>query len=139
MRFGKILVATDGSEHAVRAIEAAADLALASGAELTVATVVYIPTMYRVDLGSELEEGFRADGRAILADAERVVERVGARARTELLEGKPAAEIVSLVVKGGHDLVVLGRYGLGGPEDKQLGGVSDAVLSRVSCSVLLVR
>jgi len=139
MRFSKILVATDGSEHAVRAIEAAADLARASGAELTVATVVYIPTMYRVDLGSELEEGFRADGQAILADAERVVERVGARVRTELLEGKPAAEIVSLVVKGGHDLVVLGRYGLSGSEDKQLGGVSDAVLSRVSCSVLLVR
>jgi nucleotide-binding universal stress UspA family protein len=138
MRFRKILAATDGSEHAVRAIEAAADLAHGSGAELTVATVVYIPTMYRVDLGSELEEGFRVDGRAILADAGRVVERAGARARTELLEGKPAAEIVSLVVKDGYDLIVLGRYGLSGSEDKHLGGVSDAVLSRVSCSVLLV-
>jgi nucleotide-binding universal stress UspA family protein len=138
MRFRKILAATDGSEHAVRAIEAAADLAHGSGAELTVATVVYIPTMYRVDLGSELEEGFRVDGRAILADAGRVVERAGARARTELLEGKPAAEIVSLVVKDGYDLIVLGRYGLSGSEDKHLGGVSDAVLSRISCSVLLV-
>ena len=139
MRFRKILAATDGSEHAVRAIEAAADLAHGSRAELTVATVVYIPTMYQVDLGTELEEGFRVDGRAILADAGRVVERAGARARTELLEGKPAVEIVSLVVKNGYDLVVLGRYGLSGSEDKHLGGVSDAVLSRVSCSVLLVR
>ena len=139
MRFRKILVATDGSEHAVRAIEAAADLAHGSGAELTVATVVYIPTMYRVDLRSELEEGFRADGRAILADAERVVERAGARARTELLEGRPAAEIVDLAVKRGCDLIVLGRRGLGDSKDRHLGGVSDAVLGRVSCSVLLVR
>jgi len=137
--FGKILVAVDGSEHSVRALEAGARLAKASGAKLSVVTVVYVPPVYQVDLGDELEQGFRDSARHILADARHVVEREGVEADYRSIDGHPAEAVVGLIESGGFELVVLGRRGLHDSEDRTLGGVSERVLRDADCSVMLVR
>jgi nucleotide-binding universal stress UspA family protein len=136
--FKKILVAIDGSEHSVRALEAGAKLARGEEAELTVATASYVPPLYRVDLGDELEESFRDSAKIILEDARRILERSGSDARTVILEGQPGEAVVGFASEGEFDLVVLGRRGLNSTGDKRLGGVSDAVLRKVECSVMLV-
>ncbi len=137
--FQKILAAVDGSEHAVRALEAAARLARTDSARLVVVTVAYVPPLYRVDMNRELEAGFRDSANLILEDARRVVAKAGVEAEFELLDdAKPAEAISRFAGDGGFDLVVLGRRGLNATEDRALGGVSDAVLHRAGCSVMLV-
>ena len=136
--FSNILVAVDGSEHSVRALEAGARLAQGEGAKLTVVTAAYVPQLYRVDLGDALEESFRDSAKMILEDAKRTLARLEIEARTEMLEGQPGEAVASCARGGGYDLVVLGRRGFNSTQDKRLGGVSDAVLRGVDCSVMLV-
>lgn len=138
--FQKILVAVDGSDHSVRALEAAARLARAESARLVVATVAYVPPLYRVDLNRELTESFRDSARLILEDARKTTAGLGVEAEMKLVEdATPAEGIARLAAEGGFDLVVLGRRGLNPAEDRALGGVSDAVLHRTRCSVMLVQ
>jgi len=137
--FQKVLVAVDGSDRAMRALEVAARLAKAESARLVVATVAYVPPLYRVDLNPELSESFRASARLILDDARKAATRLGTEAEMKLVEdAAPAEGIARLAVDGGFDLIVLGRRGLNPAEDRTLGGVSDAVLHRTRCSVMLV-
>ena len=66
--YSKILVATDGSDNALRAAETAAELARGWQAEVTIICVAYIPAMYESDLGSDSKEAFIEDwGRALEA------------------------------------------------------------------------
>jgi len=136
--FKRILAATDGSDHALRAVEAAADLARATGAKLAVVSAVHVPRLYRVDLGPELTEGFRDSARKALDEARRVAGD-DAEATYRMLEGEPAVEIARLVRDDKFDLVVLGRRGMGGAAKRTLGGVADRVMREVGCSVMLVR
>lgn len=133
-----ILAATDGSDHALRAVEAAASLAGAAGARLVVTTVVYVPRLYRADLGPGITEGIRDAARKALDDARRAVGDVGGVSYL-LAEGEPAVEIARLVRDEAVDLVVLGRQGMGAAVNRELGGVSTRVLREVDCSVMLVR
>jgi nucleotide-binding universal stress UspA family protein len=139
MEFNRILAATDGSDHAHRALVIAAGLCRRIGAQLTVATVVYVPRLYRTDLGTELVASFRDDAEKVLAAARRELAATGVNAAFETLEGDPAVEIARLAATGDSDLVVLGRRGLSRHEGKPLGSVSEGVLKRADCSVLLVR
>ncbi len=136
--FQKILVAIDGSDHSIRALEAAARVAKADGARLTVVTAAYVPPLYKADLNQELKQSFRDSAQAILEDGRRVLARLDVEAQMRLLEDRPADAIVGLANQGGFDVVVLGRRGLNSTADKRLGGVSDAVLRQVDCSVMLV-
>jgi nucleotide-binding universal stress UspA family protein len=136
--FKKVLAATDGSDHALRAVEAAARLAQATGARLAVVSVVHVPRLYRVDLGPELTEGFRDSARKALDEARRATGD-GSSVTYRMLEGEPAAEIARLVRDEGFDLVVLGRRGMGGSSDRSLGGISERVMREADCSVMLVR
>ncbi len=137
--FQRVLVAVDGSEHSIRALEAGARIAKADDAGLTVVTVAYVPPLYKVDLNSELLQSFRDSGRMILDDARKVLDRAGIEAETRLVEDiKPAEAIAQLARTEEFDLVVLGRRGLSDSTVRRPGGVSGAVLHEVGCSVMLV-
>jgi nucleotide-binding universal stress UspA family protein len=136
--FNKILAATDGSDHALRAVEAAAELTRATGAKLTVVSAVHVPKLYRVDLGPELAEGFRDSACKALDEARRAAGD-DADATYRMLEGEPSAEIARLVKEQRYDLVVLGRRGMGGASNRTLGGIAERVMREVGCSVMLVR
>jgi nucleotide-binding universal stress UspA family protein len=137
--FKKILVAVDGSDHSFRALRAAARLAQADSAELTVVTVAYVPPVYKSDLGTELEQGFRDSAEMVLTEARRILKQADTKAEVCLVtDQRPADAIARLAEKEKFGLVVLGRYGLSNTPDKQLGGVSDAVLRLTECSLMLI-
>ena len=138
--FKKILVATDGSDNAVRACAEAGRIAKAMDSEITVVHVVYIPPMYRDDVGPAIERTLVEDGERILKDAKREIEASGAKARTKLIrEGSPAERIVEEAGAGSYDLLVVGSSGLGRAAPLELGSVS-AGISRLSrCSLLIIR
>lgn len=62
----------------------------------------------------------------------------GVVAEAYLREGQPADEIISLSRDLGIDLIVLGSRGLNAPERFVLGSVSESVLHKAHCPVLIV-
>lgn len=138
--FSKILVATDGSDNALRAARQAMQLVKKLPARATLICVAYVPAMYRDDIGTELSESFLDDARQALRFTEKVFAEEQLSCETKLVQDfHPADAILEEAKAGDYDLVVLGSRGLSEREAKRLGSVSLEVAQRAECSVLLVR
>ena len=138
--FTNILVAVDGSDHALDAVRVAAQLAAALSAQLTLMTVYHAPSdslgepNYSHALGQAL-----ADAQRVLEDAKRVaVNAAGREPRVEWLAGTPAETIVETVRAGNYDLVVVGTLGRGRLGAALMGSVSCAVTANAGRPVLVV-
>jgi nucleotide-binding universal stress UspA family protein len=139
--FLNILVAIDGSPHAVRALDEAVDLARAQRSRLTLISVAsrtawrlvagpyagLLPT--QDDADREAQNTLRA-ARARIDDEIPVTTIVG--------QGSAAAAILKRAVDGTHDLIVMGSRGRGGAAAALLGSVSHDVLHHSRLPVLIV-
>lgn len=141
-----ILLATDGSEAALRAATTAADLARLCGARLTVVTAFEVPPVAGRDESETPladEEAVRRFGDAVLRRAmERTapaLRAAGAEFQERCEIGRPAAVIVDTAARFGVDVIVMGCRGLGGAESFLIGSVTDHVLHHASCAVLVVK
>lgn len=138
--FKRILVAVDGSDHGLQAARAAARLARALGARLTVLAVYHAPSPalgepnYSTALGEALEEARETIERARQA----VLGTDGPTPETEWLAGPPADTIISAARDGEYDLIVVGTRGRGRIQSALLGSVSSAVAARAGRPVLVV-
>ena len=142
--FHRILVATDGSEHAGRALREAIDLAKCSNARLTVMSVAPRPSTLMV--GGPvvppldwvaMEEAIEAEHRSVLdAAVHEVPEDVSVERL--LAHGSPATAILEQARKGRHDLIVLGSRGHGDMGSMLLGSVSHRVLHDSRVPVLII-
>jgi nucleotide-binding universal stress UspA family protein len=143
--FTSILVATDGSDHAVKAVITASALATASNAKLTLVTVPQ-PAIDPVLVGyttvpvplsrEELEKqgvDLLAKAAATLPEDQR--DTVGQK----VLFGDPAHAIVDEGLAQGVDLIVLGRRGLGRLTGLLIGSTSTKVNQLAPCAVLTVK
>jgi nucleotide-binding universal stress UspA family protein len=117
-----ILVATDNSERATKAVEYAADLAEQLGATLRI-VVVHQPVVvadaasaqavYGVQNERQIEEALD-EHRAILGPiADRLRDR-GLDVTVKAVSGDPSSTVIELAKSGAGDLVVVGNKGLGG-------------------------
>lgn len=139
----KILIATDGSPSALRALELGLELAEEEGAHpvfvYVAPTSEFLPVsgfaMGPVAVPHELDE---AD-RAALDEATRIADERGLESETRLLTGHPAREIVALADSLDADLIVLGSHGYGAVSSVLLGSVSRGVLHGTTRPVLIVR
>jgi nucleotide-binding universal stress UspA family protein len=140
--FRNILVPIDGSLAADAALQQAADLATATGAKLSVMTVVPDPTAFlaagygaAVDY-EMLDEQATRNADELLGAA---VDSVPALPVTKLIaRGQAGPAIVDQAKAGGHDLVVMGSRGRGGLKALLLGSVSHHVLQTSPVAVLVV-
>ena len=149
--FQKILVPTDGSDHAARAVAVASDLAVKYGAELVVLHVMEEIGSSRIPPGLESYvemEHVDVSERAMLEGvANQIVRRAETQAREagveavahEVAVGSPAPAIVEYVEKHGVDLIVLGRRGLGRVADLLLGSVSHRVAQLADRACLTIK
>ncbi|OPX19416.1 MAG: hypothetical protein BZ151_09365 [Desulfobacca sp. 4484_104] len=143
--YRKILVATDGSEHARRAVQRAAELSRHLQAEVTLVCVLNLPAPYLLALGSSIGMGsepwaaLQHSSKEILEADKAFLLNQGIAAQTELKTGNPAAEILQLARSGNFDLIVVGRRGRGLTESYLLGSVSDRISHQAICDVLLVQ
>lgn len=141
--FQKILVPVDGSAVSVRAAEHAADLARRYGATVTLLFVADPSAIALSPLPEEVKAQFQSAmqeaNQQMLAGVARVFEGVEVECRQ--LEGSPGRMIAAEAESGACDLIVMGSQGLGLREDQQItiGSVTDRVLRRVRCPVLVVR
>lgn len=116
-----VLVGTDGSETAGRAVERAAAVAAACSARLIVAYVG------EVDPGREVLDRATASLAGMVPPPE-----------TRLLAGDPADALLGLAAADGADLVVVGNKGMSGAQRFLLGSVPNKVSHRAGCDVLVV-
>ena len=154
--FKKILVPLDGSEHSLRALEIAVQIAKKFEAKITLIhvysvgirpvvmpepttlTPIGIPVMAPTDV-SKVAEATRKAGAAILADGEEKVKAEGIEVETLLKEGHSVQEIVKTAKEGSFDLIVIGARGISKIREIILGSVSDGVVHNAPCPVLVVK
>jgi nucleotide-binding universal stress UspA family protein len=127
--FLNILVATDGSSTAQRAVGHAVDLARAGNAKLTLITVAPPPSSY-VTLAGVSNETMQAEldkwAFDILDEAAQTLPD-DIIAHTVQRSGHPGPEVVRELDRGGYDLIVLGSRGRGRAEEGLLGSVNGYV------------
>jgi nucleotide-binding universal stress UspA family protein len=145
MGYKSIVVGTDGSETAERAVRQAAGLAADEGARLVVVSA-FQPTGARQ--ASEEVERVPADLRYTLTDrvqTEELAERGRAIAReagvakvvVQALEGDPSHVLLDAAKDFDADLIVVGSKGLTSHAHFILGSVASSVAHHAPCDVLV--
>ena len=146
-----ILVPTDGSGLAVRALDEALSLAGLTGATVHVvyvvddAAVAELATASCVDEVSfdadvgRLFERFEAVGERAIADVREAAGERGAELVTEVRRGIPDESILEYADENGVDLIVMGTHGRRGVRRYLLGSTTEQVLRQSPVPVLAVR
>lgn len=139
----KILLAIDGSAHALQAVRwALQQAALGLPSEFVLLNVQEPASLYEVVTAhdvSVIEQVRGAAGADLLREAEALVEAAGHGFESEVAGGVPEHLIVELAENYGCDAVVIGARGLGDPDAAGLGPVAQAVLAQASVPVTVVR
>jgi nucleotide-binding universal stress UspA family protein len=142
MMFSKLLVPVDGSENSLRALEAAIFLSKKIDAQTTALHVMEkAPTVY-IHPQKELEEllkNYRKESERILEKCQQIGKNNRIELNMAISEGDVASKIIQYAEKGRFDMVVMGHRGSGKFKEMVLGSVSEKVLHRTKCSVLIVR
>lgn len=139
--FDKILLAVDGSEHALVAARRAAELvrALKPSELRIVAAYNTIPSYLgepnlQVTIDSLRGEAKRAIDKVLLHLGELPCE-----VHTEILEGDAAEAILNVANTRRSSLIIMGSRGLGHLAGLLLGSTSQKVVAHAHCPVLIVR
>ena len=138
----RILFATDGSECAESAGRVAVDLANRSGAELDVVHAFeFVPPREYAGVALRLRSPaeFAREGQRLLDEQVGEIGEMGGRVSdAHLRMGSPVDQILYEAEETEADLVVVGRRGLGGVKRLLTGSVSEGVVQRARCPVLVV-
>jgi nucleotide-binding universal stress UspA family protein len=133
--FKRILVAYDGSIHAVKALRIAVDISKKYNASLNVAMAVNLPD---VPSGDE----FGSEGTSYQGELERAAEiarQENVPVVTHLLMGSAAETIFRFAVDNPFELVVVGARGKNAVKRFLLGSVSTHLTVNLDCPVLVVK
>jgi nucleotide-binding universal stress UspA family protein len=133
-----VVIATDGSASADRAVAVGARMARTLG---TGAVLVYV----RPSIGPLGEPYYQEKlteqmtyARAAVDRAATLVRGEGPDADCEILEGSPADRVVELARTRDAPMIVVGSRGLGAVTGALLGSVSSAIIHRADRPVLVV-
>ena len=146
---GIVLLCTDGSEVAGRALEAGCAVLGPIDRAIVVTVIEDLDPMLVTDAGghagptlspeelASMQDKARADGDAcVRASADRLA--LG-NVETRVLEGRPGAALCSFAEEVAADTIVLGTRGRGRIKRALLGSVADYVVRNAPCPVLVTR
>jgi nucleotide-binding universal stress UspA family protein len=154
--FEKILVPLDGSDHSLRALELAIQIAKKFGGKITLIHVYSVtvrpvimpepttltppgvPVMTPTEV-SKVVEATRKAGTNILADGEQKVKAEKIQVETMLVEGQTVEEIARIAKEDKFGLIIMGARGISRIREILLGSVSDGVIRKAPCPVLVVK
>jgi nucleotide-binding universal stress UspA family protein len=121
--YERILVGTDGSSTAAKAVDRAVAVAVSSGAALTIFSA---------------GRPERADA-VVAAEAERHAAS-GVTISTKVVDVDPVSGLIDEAKSGGFDLLVMGNKGMTGvTRFFRLGSVPNKVTHHLPCSLLIVK
>ena len=142
-----IVVGTDGSETATKAVREAAELAaqLNAGMEI-VSAYEPVGTQRLREEARQVPDDMqwmvnpREDVEATLREATEMAEEIGVTSvRCHAREGDPADAILDVAEEQKSDLIVVGNKGMTGAKRFLLGSVPNKVSHHAPCSVLIIR
>lgn len=121
--YSRILVGTDGSSTATKAVARAVDVARTTGATLTI-----------------LAAGSEKKARPVADEAAAVHAASGVQIDTLVADMDPVSAIIETAETGGHDLVVVGNKGMTGVSRFfKLSAVPNKLSHHLPTSLLIVR
>jgi nucleotide-binding universal stress UspA family protein len=126
LTFQRLLVASDGSPFSDAAWREALVLARSWSSRLLAVSVAP-------------KEGEVPEVREILAKLHREAERAGIPATALLLRGAPDEAIIQAAQDHGADLLILGSHGRTGLKRLLMGSVTEQVIGKAPCPVLVVK
>ncbi|WP_410984577.1 universal stress protein [Bacillus cereus] len=139
--YKQIILACDGSGHALRAAKHAAHIAKSSKA-------VNVEVVYVVDnrtAKSDIIQGqtdietISASRKDRLKEIEVLLQQEEISYKITILHGDPGNTLVQYVNTGDIDLVIVGSRGLNTLQEMVLGSVSHKVAKGVKCPVMIVK
>ena len=120
--YERILVGTDGSKTAAKAVERAVEIAGSYGATLTILTA---------------DRGDR--GGKVVAEAAERHAGSGVSIDTKVIDTDPVSGLIDVARDGGYDLLVMGNKGMtGAARFFRLGSVPNKVSHHSPCALLIV-
>ena len=146
MSYSTVIVGTDGSESALKAVDRAAELATASRA-LLVVVCAYSPVPARAVAAISVQQGDPRVGQVLGTDlaedalqaATQRAEAAGAGGVTVVLsEDDPAQALLAQASERDADLIVVGNRGINTLSGRLLGSVPVDMAHRAPCDVLIV-
>jgi nucleotide-binding universal stress UspA family protein len=136
----KVLVATDGSEQAMKAVRRALDMAEVRGAEVTLMSVAYYAKDDFDDMPPYVQDKLEAEAAAALKKAKAVFDEKGIEVETVLETGLvPANNIIRRAEEGKFDRLILGSSGVTGLQRVLMGSTAAKVVAYAPCEVTVVR
>lgn len=145
--FKKILLATDGSANALKAAEAAKDLATKTpGSVITILHVVALTPDIIDQFSRQIAEHsvstddiINLKARSAIHATQKIFEDSGIPFEVVIKTGNPYDVICSVANEGNFNLCVLGSRGISDLQKILLGSVSYNVAHSCKCAVLIVK
>jgi len=135
----RILVGADGSAHAEHALEWAAELAAALGAEVVAVHALGMLSHLGTPTTALPSQEHREEVRALLENEwSRALRASGVPHRCLLVEGNPVMALMAAADEEDADLVVVGTRGAGGFPGLRLGSTSHQLLQHLKRPVVVV-
>jgi universal stress protein A len=142
----KILVPTDFSEYAVKALRQAVDVAKQHKATIYLLHVIGVFQQCVVDycidanVMEELEKQTIARTKTLLQEEiDKIPDSKSVEILLDVQKGNPYEVILKEQKKKGVDLIVIASHGKTGILDYFMGSVADKVTKNATCPVLLIR
>ncbi|MCX8147578.1 MAG: universal stress protein [Candidatus Woesearchaeota archaeon] len=136
----KILVPTDGSEYAMKAVNKAVEMAEKEKAEVTLMAVSYSFSLGEDEFPGSILERLDEEAQKALEKAKEVFDKKGISVKTVLERGAvPANNILKKAEAEKFDLIIMGGGGKGEFPGGGIGSTAVKVVSYAPCSVLIVK
>lgn len=127
-----LLVCVDSSNHSIKALKYAVELAQKTGAKIT---LINVQERRLHDASPKVAEEL---ANRIISKSLNAIQKRKLKVDKKIEFGVPSNAIVEAAERGSHDVIVLGSRGLGIIERFLLGSVSDGVSQKAKSSVLIV-
>jgi nucleotide-binding universal stress UspA family protein len=136
----KVLVATDGSEHSMKAVQRGLELAETQGAQVTLMSVAYYGADYLTGMPPNTRDKLEDEARAALKKGKALFDAKNLPVETELEAGLvPANLIIIKAQEGKFDRIVIGSTGQNALERILMGSTAAKVVAHAPCEVTVVR
>jgi nucleotide-binding universal stress UspA family protein len=140
--YKKILLPTDGSENAEKAVTHGVELAAGTGANVVAlyiidtSSFISLPENYMWENVRELLE---KEGKKAVDFVKKTAKKQKVKVETMIKEGSPSKEIVNTASEEKMDLIIMGTAGRTGLDKFFLGSISEKVLRSASTAVMIIK
>jgi nucleotide-binding universal stress UspA family protein len=135
----KVLLATDGSDHSMKAVQWTVDN-LGDKGQVTLFAVAPFAQDLLAEMPPNIQQKLENEAKKSLDKAKAVFDANKITVETALAVGMvPANNIIDKAQKDNFDMIVLGSHGIGGLKRALMGSTASTVAAQAPCSISIIR